>query len=133
MNIIGVGIQVNLETPDSFLLCKETLSRIGIASKKDKKLYQSCHILHKRGNYFILHFKELFILDGRTSTISDEDVLRRNLIASLLVDWGLVTLVDPTDILEKSAIGTVKVLSYKEKHDWQLLSKYSIGNNYKEK
>lgn len=129
MSPIGVGVQVLLENPDSFLLCKETLTRIGIASKKDKKLYQSCHILHKRGNYFLLMFKELFILDGRPSNLTEEDIQRRNLIASLLSDWGLVSIVDPTEILNKSSIGSVKVISFKEKQDWILCSKYTIGSN----
>ncbi len=133
MNSIGVGIQILLDTPDSFLLAKETLTRIGVSSKKDKKLYQSCHILHKRGNYFLTHFKELFILDGRPSSISEEDLKRRNAIAKLLHEWGLVTVVDLKDIENCADIRTIKVLTFKDKHEWELISKYTIGNNHKEK
>lgn len=120
-----IGIEVKLDDPDSFLKVKETLTRIGIASKKNKTLYQTAHILHKRGQYYICHFKELFSLDGKPSTISDEDIKRRNLIVGLLVDWELVEPVQ--EVGEKAPLNTIKILSYKEKDQWKLESKYSIG------
>lgn len=120
-----IGIEVKLVDPDRFLLCKETLTRVGIASRRTKTLYQTAHILHKRGRYYICHFKELFQLDGKPSTIVEEDLQRRNLIVSLLVDWGLVELID--ELGTKSQINNIKILSYKEKNEWKLESKYSIG------
>ncbi len=129
MNEMTVGVEVNLDEPDSFLKIKETLTRIGVASRKDKKLYQSCHILHKRGKYYICHFKELFILDGKPSTLSEDDILRRNLITSLLNDWGLLNVVSLSNIEQKAAMNTVKVLAFGDKNEWTCVSKYSIGSN----
>jgi hypothetical protein len=129
MNEMTVGIEVSLDEPDSFLKIKETLTRIGVASRKDKKLYQSCHILHKRGKYYICHFKELFILDGKPSTLSEDDLLRRNLITSLLNDWGLLGVINISDIEQKAAMNTVKVLAFSDKNQWSCVSKYSIGSN----
>lgn len=125
-------IEVTLKSPDDFLKVKETLSRIGVASRKDKTLYQSCHILHKQGKYYILHFKELFLLDGKQSDFSEEDKARLNTIANLLAEWDLVDLVDP----EKSAdpvapLSQIKILSHKEKGDWNLVTKYNIGKKKK--
>lgn len=121
----GVGVEVFLKTPDDFLKIKETLSRIGVASKKDKTLYQSCHILHKRGRYAILHFKELFQLDGKNTDISEEDISRRNSIALLLDEWGLLEVKDNEDI--EVDLKQIKIVPYKEKNEWKLESKYSIG------
>jgi len=123
-----IGIEVTLSSPDDFLKTKETLTRIGIASRKEPKLYQSAHILHKQGHYKILHFKELFALDGKQTNFSEEDKGRRNTIANLLAEWGLVKLVDP----EKSKspitpINLIKILSFKEKEGWTLVPKYNIG------
>jgi hypothetical protein len=126
--MLEIGVRVNLESPETFLLVKESLTRIGVASRKDKKLYQSVHLLHKRGEYFLCHFKELFILDGKQSSFSEEDRLRRNLIAFLLNDWGLVSIVNMGDVEERAAAGTVKVLSFKDKENWTLSSKYTLGN-----
>lgn len=122
-----VGIHVKLENPDAFLKVKETLSRIGVANAKEKTLYQSCHILHKRGEYFITHFKELFELDGKPSTLTEDDKNRRNLITSLLEDWGLLTVVSPETIVERAKISSVKILSYHDKSQWNLVQKYTIG------
>ena len=126
-------VEVTLNENDDFLKIRETLTRIGVASKKDKTLYQSCHILHKQGRYYIVHFKELFALDGKPTDISDNDLSRRNAIANLLEDWGLVTLVNEnsTKIPEPIFLSQVKILSHKEKHDWQLVPKYNIGNKTK--
>jgi hypothetical protein len=126
-------VEVTLNENDDFLKVRETLTRIGVASKKDKTLYQSCHILHKQGRYYIVHFKELFALDGKPTDISDNDLSRRNAIANLLEDWGLVTLVNEnsTKIPEPIFLSQVKILSHKEKHDWQLVPKYNIGNKAK--
>lgn len=121
----GVGVEVFLKTPDDFLKIKETLTRIGVASKKDKTLYQSCHILHKRGRYAILHFKELFRLDGKETDISEEDISRRNSIALLLDEWGLLEVKDNEDI--EVDLKQIKIVPYKEKNEWKLESKYSIG------
>lgn len=112
---------------DSFLKIRETLTRIGIASRKDKTLYQSCHILHKRGNYAILHFKELFALDGKLHNLSDEDKLRRNKIASLLEEWGLLKVIYPETIEQKALLRHIKILPHEEKNEWNLVSKYDIG------
>ena len=124
-----IGVKVTLDEPDSFLLVKESLTRIGVASNKSKTLYQSCHILHKRGEYYVCHFKELFKLDGRPSTLTLEDIQRRNLVVSLLSDWGLVTVTTKDNIKDKANMSSIKVLPYKEKDDWQLVAKYQIGNN----
>lgn len=122
-------VEVILEEQDDFLKIRETLSRIGVASKKDRKLYQSCHILHKQGKYYIVHFKELFALDGKPTNFSEEDKGRRNTIANLMAEWGLLKLVDPDKTNEPiTPISQIKVLSYSEKEDWELVTKYSIGN-----
>lgn len=121
-------IEVTFEEEDDFLKIRETLSRIGVASKKDRKLYQSCHILHKQGRYYIVHFKELFALDGKPSNFSEEDIGRRNTIANLMAEWGLLRLVDSKKSQQPVApISQIKVLSYNEKEDWELITKYSIG------
>lgn len=118
-------LEVKLKEPDDFLKVRETLSRIGVASRKERKLYQSCHILHKQGRYFIVHFKELFALDGKGTNISENDVSRRNSIASLLSDWGLVEIVGNSE--PKAPLSQIKVISFKEKHEWTLETKYNIG------
>ena len=124
----GVGAEVELPTQDSFLKVKETLTRIGISSRKEKKLYQSCHILHKQGRYAILHFKELFILDGKHNTLSEEDISRRNTIVNLLEEWELVKIVDPSKSADPVAsLNQIKIISFKEKNDWELTVKYNIG------
>jgi len=124
----GVGIEVTLPSPDSFLKVKETLSRIGISSRKEKKLYQTCHILHKQGRYSILHFKELFILDGKVDTFAEEDEARRNTIVNLLEEWGLVAIVNPDSSKEPFAqLNQIKIISHKEKTNWTLEAKYNIG------
>jgi hypothetical protein len=123
-------LEIALNEPDDFLKVKETLTRIGISSKNTRKLYQSCHILHKQGRYFICHFKELFLLDGKTANFSKDDLYRRNTIATLLADWGLCSLVNgypPTD--ERAPLRTIKIISYKAKVDWELIAKYRIGNS----
>ena len=121
-------IEVTLPDPDNFLKVRETLSRIGVASKKDKTLYQSCHILHKRGRYAIVHFKQMFLLDGKTSDFSEEDRARLHTIANLLNEWGLVELVDPERSADPVApLSMIKIISHKEKHDWNLVTKYNIG------
>jgi hypothetical protein len=121
-------IEVTLPDPDNFLKVRETLSRIGVASKKDKTLYQSCHILHKRGRYAIVHFKQMFLLDGKTSDFSEEDRARLHTIANLLNEWGLVELVDPNRSADPVApLSMIKIISHKEKHDWNLVTKYNIG------
>ena len=118
-------LEVTLTESDDFLKVRETLSRIGVASRKEKKLYQSCHILHKQGRYFIVHFKELFALDGKPTNISTNDLERRNTIAGLLEDWELVKIMGNSDL--KAPLSQIKVLSYKEKDEWELETKYSIG------
>lgn len=120
-------LEVTLEEPDDFLKVRETLTRIGVASRKDNTLYQSCHILHKQGKYYIVHFKELFALDGKQADIVDNDIERRNTIAKLLSDWGLVKIVDPSTIQEQAPISQIKVISYKERQNWELKAKYNIG------
>ena len=120
-------IEVTLPNEQDFLKVKETLTRIGLASEKNKTLYQSCHILHKRGQYYILHFKELFMLDGKASSISEEDIARRNAIANLLWDWGLVEIVKPEACTTVAPMKMIKVISHKEKGDWELVAKYQIG------
>tara|TARA_B100000683_G_C12151574_1_gene416254 strand:+ start:136 stop:567 length:432 start_codon:yes stop_codon:yes gene_type:complete len=127
-------IEVKLKTADDFLKIRETLTRIGVASRKDKTLYQSCHILHKQGRYFIVHFKELFALDGKPSNFSESDMSRRNTIANLLAEWGLLELVNPEITKEPVApISQIKVLPFKEKNEWNLTAKYNIGKKSEEK
>ena len=126
-------IEVTLEKQDDFLKVRETLTRIGVAAKKDNILYQSCHILHKQGKYYIVHFKELFALDGKPSNISDNDLARRNTIANLMAEWGLVKLVDPNKSKDNIApLSQIKILPFKNKSEWQLVSKYTIGKKKKE-
>ena len=120
-------IEVTLKEPDDFLKVRETLTRIGVASRKEKKIYQSCHILHKQGKYYIVHFKELFALDGKKANLFVNDVQRRNRIAQLLSDWGLITIVDSEKISDAAPLSQIKVLSYKDKGEWTLESKYNIG------
>ena len=120
-------VEVKLSQPDDFLKVKETLTRIGVASRKEKKLYQSCHILHKQGRYYIVHFKELFALDGKTANLTQNDVQRRNRITQLLSDWGLISIVNDEAILDIAPLNQIKVLAYKEKGEWELESKYNIG------
>jgi len=120
-------IEVVLKEPDDFLKVRETLTRIGVASRKERKIYQSCHILHKQGKYYIVHFKELFALDGKSANITLNDVQRRNRIAQLLSDWGLVRLVDNSQVTELAPLNQIKVISFKEKGEWTLESKYNIG------
>lgn len=120
-------LEIILPTPDNFLKVKETLTRIGVASKKDKKLYQSAHILHKQGRYFIVHFKELFILDNKDSNITVSDIDRRNAIAILLEDWSLLKIVSKPNTNTQSVLSQIKIVSYKEKNEWELVPKYNIG------
>ena len=120
-------LEGTLPEPDNFLKVRETLTRIGIASRKDKKLYQSCHILHKQGRYYIVHFKELFALDGKESNITANDVERRNTIAGLLQDWGLLKILDASKADPKASLSQIKVVSHKEKEEWELVPKYNIG------
>jgi len=120
-------VEVFLNEPDDFLKVRETLTRIGVASRKEKKLYQSCHILHKQGRYFIVHFKELFALDGKKANLTINDVQRRNRITQLLVDWGLVTVKTVDSIRDIAPLNQIKVLSFKDKHEWDLETKYNIG------
>jgi hypothetical protein len=124
-------VEVILNEPDDFLKVRETLTRIGVASRKEKKLYQSAHILHKQGRYFITHFKELFALDGKHANLTVNDVQRRNRIVRLLSDWGLITVVDSDKILDIAPLNQIKVLSYKEKGEWVLEQKYNIGKKGK--
>ena len=120
-------VEVVLKEPDDFLKVRETLTRIGVASRKEKKLYQSCHILHKQGRYYIVHFKELFALDGKKANLSTNDVQRRNRIVQLLSDWGLISISAKETIADVAPLSQIKVLAYKEKGDWTLESKYNIG------
>ena len=120
-------VEVQLKEPDDFLKVRETLTRIGVASRKDKKLFQSCHILHKQGRYFIVHFKELFALDGKASNFSENDAERRNTITQLLSDWGLIAILNNTIAEKKAPLSQIKVLSFKEKGEWDLQAKYNIG------
>ena len=124
-------VEINLREPDDFLKVRETLTRIGVASRKEKKLYQSCHILHKQGKYYIVHFKELFALDGKYANITVNDVQRRNRIIKLLVDWGLVELLEEENILDIAPLNQIKVIAYKEKSEWTLEQKYNIGSKKK--
>ena len=125
-------LEVQLKEPDDFLKVRETLTRIGVASRKDKKLFQSCHILHKQGRYFIVHFKELFALDGKEANFSDNDAERRNTIAQLLSDWGLIAILNKTVAEKKAPLSQLKVLSFKEKNEWDLQAKYNIGKKIDE-
>jgi hypothetical protein len=124
-------VEVILNEPDDFLKVRETLTRIGVASRKEKKLYQSCHILHKQGRYYIVHFKELFALDGKHANLTVNDVQRRNRIARLLADWGLITVVTQDKVSDIAPLNQIKVLSYKDKGDWVLEQKYNIGKKGK--
>jgi hypothetical protein len=123
-------LEITLNEPDDFLKVRETLSRIGVASRKEKKLYQSCHILHKQGRYYVLHFKELFALDGKNTNLTENDVARRNTIANLLRDWGLVNIIG--EVGELAPLSQIKVLSFLEKNEWALETKYNIGSKKKE-
>lgn len=124
----GVGVEITLPTEDSFLKVKETLTRIGISSRKEKKLFQSCHILHKKGRYSILHFKELFILDGKANTFTEEDLARRNTIVNLLEEWELIKIVDSNKTKDPVAsLNQIKIIAFKEKDEWELAVKYNIG------
>ena len=125
-------LEVSLKEPDDFLKVRETLTRIGVASRKDKKLFQSCHILHKQGRYFIVHFKELFALDGKHSNLSENDLQRRNTIAQLLADWGLISIVNPNIAENKAPLSQIKVISFKDKGNWTLETKYNIGKKVDE-
>ena len=120
-------VEVSLSEPDDFLKVRETLTRIGVASRKEKKLYQSCHILHKQGRYYIVHFKELFALDGKRANLTINDVQRRNRISQLLADWGLISILNVEQIGDIAPLNQIKVLSYKDKGDWILETKYNIG------
>ena len=124
-------VEVTLNEPDDFLKVRETLTRIGVASRKEKKLYQSCHILHKQGRYYIVHFKELFALDGKHANLTVNDVQRRNRIARLLADWGLIGVVKADSVTDIAPLNQIKVLSYKDKGDWMLEQKYNIGKKGK--
>jgi|TARA_B100000282_G_C31437668_1_gene356467 hypothetical protein len=124
-------LEVGLKEPDDFLKVRETLSRIGVASRKEKTLFQSCHILHKQGKYYIVHFKELFALDGKDTNLSENDIARRNTIANLLSDWGLVNVVSKSDV-ESAPLSQIKVISFKEKNEWKLETKYNIGKKKEE-
>ena len=121
-------LEVSLKDPDDFLKIRETLTRIGVASRKDQKLYQSCHILHKQGRYFIVHFKELFLLDGKPSNLIENDIQRRNTITTLLSDWGLVSMLNPSQAKDTAPLRQIKVIPFKEKSEWELCPKYNIGN-----
>ena len=120
-------LEVTMAQPDDFLKVRETLTRIGVASRKDKVLYQSCHILHKQGRYFIVHFKELFALDGKTADLTENDLQRRNTIAKLLVDWGLVKIIDLDKFTDLAPLSQIKVIAFKDKNEWSLQTKYNIG------
>lgn len=126
-NILENMVEVTLKDPDDFLLVKESLTRIGVPSKIGRTLTQSCHILHKRGRYYICMFKELFLLDGKSAVLKEEDIQRRNLVVKLLSDWGLVTVIDKEQITDQAPLSAVKILSFSEKKDYQLISKYTLG------
>jgi hypothetical protein len=128
MNLVESLLEVKIEEEEDFLKIKETLTRIGVASRKEKKLYQSCHILHKQGRYYIVHFKELFALDGKPTDFTDEDKGRRNTIALLLEEWGLIKIADVEDVKDlRSPLSQIKILPFKEKNEWELVAKYNIG------
>ena len=131
MTDLSTMIEVHLKNEDDFLKVKETLTRIGVASRKDRKLYQSCHILHKQGRYFIVHFKELFLLDGKKSNLEENDVARRNTIATLMSDWGLLTVDNKNNLNPIAPLRQIKIISYKDKGQWELCPKYNIGNGIK--
>lgn len=120
-------LEIVLNEPDDFLKVRETLTRIGVASRRENRLYQSCHILHKQGRYFIVHFKELFLLDGKKSNLEDSDIQRRNTIATLLADWGLVRIVNTEQAKDCAPLRQIKIIGFKEKHEWELCPKYNIG------
>lgn len=120
-------VEILLNEPDDFLKVKETLTRIGVASKKDKKLFQSCHILHKQGRYFVVHFKELFLLDGKKANLEEMDILRRNTISTLLSDWGLLDVIKPELIKDCAPVRLIKIISHADKENWELCPKYNIG------
>jgi len=124
-------VEVILNEPDDFLKVRETLTRIGVASRKEKKIYQSCHILHKQGRYFITHFKELFALDGKYANLTVNDIQRRNRIVQLLADWGLITIISPEKITDIAPLNQIKVLAFKDKGEWELETKYNIGKKTK--
>ena len=124
-------LEVTLNEPDDFSKIRETLTRIGVASRKDNKLFQSCHILHKQGRYFIVHFKELFLLDGKKSNLEENDVARRNTIATLMSDWGLLTVDNKNNLKPIAPLRQIKIISYKDKGQWELCPKYNIGNGIK--
>ena len=121
-------LEVTLNEPDDFLKVRETLTRIGVASRKEQKLFQSCHILHKQGRYFLTHFKELFLLDGKKSNLESTDLARRNTIATLLSDWGLVNIIDKQACTDKAPLRQIKIVSFREKDEWELCPKYNIGS-----
>jgi len=121
-------LEIHLNEPDDFLKVKETLTRIGVASRKEQKLFQSCHILHKQGRYFIVHFKELFLLDGKKSNLEENDIARRNTIATLISDWGLISIEDASLAKPQAPMRQIKIISFKEKAEWELSPKYNIGN-----
>ncbi len=123
-------VEIIIDQPDDFLKIRETLTRIGVASRVDKKLFQSCHVLHKQGRYFIVHFKELFLLDGKKTNLMLNDLHRRNTITTLLCDWGLVKVVDRLQISECAPLRQIKIISHKEKDEWELCPKYNIGNKF---
>ncbi len=122
-------LEVTLNEPDDFLKVRETLTRMGVASRKDKKLFQSCHILHKQGRYFIVHFKELFLLDGKKSNLEENDIARRNTIATLISDWGLISIENKENIKPLAPMRQIKIIPFKEKEEWELCPKYNIGNS----
>ena len=127
---MDLGVEIELKSEDDFLKIRETLTRMGVASRKEKKLYQSCHILHKRGQYAIMHFKEMFVLDGLESNLNEDDIGRRNTVVKLLFEWGLVNVPDPEEYEEPQiSVSKLKIISYKDKDDWELIPKYHIGNN----
>ena len=125
-------LEITLNEPDDFLKVRETLTRIGVASRRDNKLFQSCHILHKQGRYFIVHFKELFLLDGKPSNLLENDVQRRNTIAVLLADWGLISIMSPESAKDVAPLRQIKVIPFKDKSQWELCPKYNIGNSTKD-
>jgi hypothetical protein len=120
-------VEILLKDPDDFLKVRETLTRIEVASKRERVLYQSCHILHKQGKYYIVHFKELFALDGKQADMDDNDIERRNTIVKLLTDWGLITIIDKDAIVEQAPLSQIKIIAFKDKHTWELKAKYNIG------
>lgn len=131
-DIVNNLIEITFKEKDDFLKIRETLTRIGVASRKEKELFQSCHILHKRGKYYIVHFKELFLLDGKQSNFDESDVSRRNTIIDLLQQWNLISIVDKTKVEEpKAPLSQIKIVSFKEKQEWKLTAKYSIGSQNK--